>query len=213
MECSPPRGGFLIRAPSVPTGQERLSRRNGTSCGRGPRAKVCHLRRERRGRAGNRSVTLERGPIGSLQAALIEWLHTRRQLVRALSRVYAWETRAPADALSVPMERHISVIARYACRREIDGSGTTPDFQIDVNRARVPDAPALIRPCREVIAHGDCPARAGGAPDAPHLGPRRDATVARIRTGGSGRRVLDQVVRTPIDRGRDAARLCRHSLE
>src|SRR5580658_7960213 len=115
--------------------------------------------------------------------------------------------RRRGGTLAAAEVAHASVVGRYACGRELNASGTTPHFHIDVNRAYVPNAPALLRPRREVVAHGNGRALAGGAPDAQQLGPRRNATAASIGPRCSVRRLVDQVVRIPIDRGRDTALL------
>src|ERR1700729_1089932 len=95
----------------------------------------------------------------------------------------------------------LSLVDRYARSRKFHASRTTPDLHIDVNRAHVPDDPALRRPGREVVAHGDGPALAGAHPGAPELGPPRHATAASVGPRGSGRRLLGQIVGSSIDRG------------
>src|ERR1017187_8844604 len=89
---------------------------------------------------------------------------------------------------------------------ELNTADTAAYFHIDVDRGQGPQAPALLRPCREVVADGDRPALARRCPGARHIGPTARMTgFASIGAARSGRHARGDVVQRPINHHRDAA--------
>src|ERR1019366_9012559 len=75
-----------------------------------------------------------------------------------------------------------------------------------MNRGQGPQAPALLRPRRKVVADRNRPALASRFAGTHHLGPTAGMTAfASIGATGSGRRARGQVVRFTIDDGGNAA--------